>query len=292
MISFEEQYQTYLDKFNEQLQTFCKSLHCKPDVLSQSMQYSLLLGGKRVRPVLLYAIGDLLGVEQNRLINFALALECIHTYSLIHDDMPEMDNDDFRRGKPSNHKVFGSANALLAGDALLNTAYSLLFEECFKGSNEVSASQYLCYCAGIYGMIGGQSADLLHENDPEATLEDLSFIHQNKTGKLILAPVLIPSILSNGKNYTELKLFGEKLGFLFQLVDDVLDVEGNFDELGKSIGKDQKENKFTSVRFFGLTNCKLQIDLITDDCIRVLEGIQGNTQFLIDFVYFIKNRTK
>ena len=138
------------------------------------MKYSLLLGGKRIRPVLMLAVADVLGTPSKDVLPYALALEMIHTYSLIHDDLPAMDNDDFRRGKPSNHKVYGEANAILAGDGLLNTAYSLCFDQCMKGEKYVLASKFLCEGAGIYGMIAGQSADLyFSEKDREVSEENL-----------------------------------------------------------------------------------------------------------------------
>lgn len=290
MTDFNVQYYEYQQKAENKLNDFCNKLHCKPDILAKSLQYSLQIGGKRIRPVLMFAVGELLGVEDSKLENFALALELIHTYSLIHDDLPEMDNDDFRRGKPSNHKVFGTGNAVLAGDGLLNTAYSIMFNECFNGKECITAAKYICDCAGIEGMIAGQSADLSHENDEKVDETILNFIYENKTAKLIMAAVLVPSILSGGKYYSELKEFGRKLGFLFQLTDDILDVEGSFENMGKSIGKDGAEGKYTSIRLYGLNKSKVEADLITEQCVKLLEGMQGNTQFLQSFVNFVRQR--
>lgn len=290
MTDFDVKYAEYQKVFEQRLQSFCGKLACEPDILRESLVYSLKLGGKRIRPVLALAIADLLNLERERILNFALAVELIHTYSLIHDDLPEMDNDDFRRGKPSNHKVFGVGNAVLAGDGLLNTAYSILFNECFNGSDYISAAKYICDCAGIDGMIAGQSADLLHENDTEVNEETLNFIYLNKTAKLILASCVPPSILCGGKYYSEIKTFARDLGFLFQLTDDILDVEGSFEAMGKSIGKDGKEGKYTSVRLYGLSDCKLRADLYCDRCVKMLEGFNGDTEFLKDLVYFVRQR--
>ena len=290
MTDFDIKYSEYQKKFEDYLSNFCDKLACKPDILKESLVYSLKLGGKRIRPVLMLAFADLFGLENSQVLNYALALELIHTYSLIHDDLPEMDNDDFRRGKPSNHKVFGVGNAVLAGDGLLNTAYSILFNECFNGSNSVSAAKYICDCAGIGGMIAGQSADLLHENDSSIDEEILDFIHQNKTAKLIMAACVPVSILCGGKYYSEIKTFSSDLGFLFQLIDDILDVEGSFESMGKSIGKDSSEGKYTAVRLYGMADCKLRADLYTDRCIKLLEGIAGDTEFLKNMVYFVRNR--
>ena len=290
-MTFRDKYELYAVEFNRSLEKFCNNLDCRPQVLCDSLKYSLNLGGKRVRPVLMFAAADLLGVERRKLAGFALALELIHTYSLVHDDLPEMDNDDFRRGKPSNHKVYGVGNAVLAGDGLLNTAYSLLLKECKNGSDYISASEFVCDSAGIYGMIAGQSADLMHENDKSYNEATLDFIYENKTGKLITASVVVPSILCGGRWYSELKAFGRDLGLLFQITDDILDVEGNFNELGKSIGKDGEEGKYTSVGVYGLDGAKLRADVLAQRCRALLEGIDGDGEFLSKFVDFVRTRS-
>lgn len=289
-MDFNEKYGAYLNEFNAVLNGFLKNLDCRPDILRDSLKYSLEIGGKRIRPVLSLAIADLLGLERKKVINFALATELIHTYSLIHDDLPEMDDDDFRRGKPSNHKVFGVGNAVLAGDGLLNTAYSVLLKECRKGTEYISAAEFICDCAGIYGMIAGQSADLLHENDKSFNEPTLNFIYENKTGKLLTAPVVVPAILCGGRCFSELKSFGRDLGFLFQITDDVLDVEGEFSSLGKSVGKDDKEGKFTSVAVYGLDGAKLRADVLAERCRAILEGIDGDREFLVKLVDYVRNR--
>ena len=290
-MTFRDKYELYAVEFNRSLEKFCNNLDCRPQVLCDSLKYSLNLGGKRVRPVLMFAAADLLGVERRKLAGFALALELIHTYSLVHDDLPEMDNDDFRRGKPSNHKVYGVGNAVLAGDGLLNTAYSLLLKECKNGSDYISASEFVSDSAGIYGMIAGQSADLMHENDKSYNEATLDFIYENKTGKLITASVVVPSILCGGRCYSELKAFGRDLGLLFQITDDILDVEGNFNELGKSIGKDGEEGKYTSVGVYGLDGAKLRADVLAQRCRALLEGIDGDGEFLSKFVDFVRTRS-
>lgn len=290
-MNFKAKYDGYKEEFEKELENVLQSLNCKPDILSESMIYSLKLGGKRIRPVLMFAVGDLLQIERRKLYKFAVALEFIHTYSLIHDDLPEMDNDDFRRGKPSNHKVFGAGNAILAGNGLLNTAYSILFNECFKGEEYISASKYICDCAGIFGMLAGQSADLLHENDKNVENSILDFIYENKTSKLLSAAVVTPSILCKGKYFAELTVFSKELGLLFQYVDDILDVEGNFETTGKSVGKDSVEGKYTSVKLFGLEGCKLKADVLADKLDKILEGFSGETEFIKELVYFIRQRT-
>lgn len=285
---FEARYSEYLSKFNTYAEKFLNGIQTKPPVLGESIKYSFLNGGKRIRPVLALATAEVLSLDEEKILPFALALEMIHTYSLIHDDLPAMDNDDFRRGKPSSHKQFGEANAILAGDALLNEAYAICFNECFKGEKYVLASQFLNECAGIYGMIEGQSADLYHTNsDKEVSEEELNYIYEHKTGKLLLAPVAIASILSGNKYYLPLEQFGKMLGKLFQMTDDILDVTGDFTSLGKSIGKDNKENKLTCIRLYGLEGAKVRAEMCAQDCRAVLEGVDGDTTFLnmlIDYV--------
>ena len=291
-MNFDEKYSSYLKEFNAVLDGFCENLNCRPEILKESLIYSLKLGGKRLRPVLMMSVADLLGLERRKVMNFALALELIHTYSLIHDDLPEMDDDDFRRGKPSNHKVFGTGNAVLAGDGLLNTAYSILLKECRNGAEYVSAAEFICDCAGIYGMIAGQSADLLHEKDKSFNEPTLNFIYENKTGKLLVATVTVASILSGGRCYSELKAFGRDLGTLFQITDDILDVEGDFEKLGKSIGKDEQEGKFTAVAVYGLDGAKLRADVLASRCLALLEGIDCDREFLIQLINYVRTRNK
>ena len=291
MNNFDLRYDEYRSYFEKELKKLCEDIKTVPPVLGESMLYSLMLGGKRIRPVLMYAVGEVLGVSKESLTPFACALEMIHTYSLIHDDLPEMDNDDFRRGKPSNHKKYGQANAVLAGDGLLNTAFSILLGECYKGRDYVSASKYICDCAGIYGMIAGQSADIQHENDGNPTVEVLEYIYEHKTAKLITAAVTVPSILCGGKEYSELKRFGEKLGYMFQLTDDILDEEGSFEKLGKTTGKDNTENKLTAIKIYGLQQCKVLADVCGKDCNLLLDGLNGDTSFLNDLVEFVKSRS-
>ncbi len=292
MTNFHERYEEYVSIFNRYAEEYILKLKTNPAVLGESMAYSLLNGGKRVRPVLALACADVLQLPKEEILPFALALEMIHTYSLIHDDLPAMDNDDFRRGKPSNHKQFGEANAILAGDALLNEAYSLCFKESLKGEKYVLASQFLNECAGVSGMLLGQSADLSFTNsNAEVTEEDLLYIYEHKTGKLLLAPVAIASILSGNKSYIALDKFGKLLGRLFQMTDDILDVTGEFQSLGKSIGKDEQENKLTCVRLYGLEGAKLRAELCAEDCRSMLEGVDGETEFLLALVDYVLTRT-
>ena len=291
MTNFKEQYQEYLSQFETYLKAYTDKLTTNPNVLAESMKYSLLNGGKRIRPVLALACADVLGLDKAEILPFALAVEMIHCYSLIHDDLPAMDNDDFRRGKPSNHKAFGEANAILAGDALLNQAYSVCLRECLKGEKYVLATQFLCECAGISGMLAGQSADLYYEKAEEEISErELNYVDEQKTGKMLLAPIAIASILSGNKCYLDLERFGKLLGKLFQMTDDILDVIGDFEKVGKSLGKDASVNKLTCVRLYGLDGAKLRADMCAADCHALLDGVNGEVEFLHALIDYVRAR--
>ncbi|MBE5746693.1 MAG: polyprenyl synthetase family protein [Clostridiales bacterium] len=291
MTDFDVRYREYLTQFEAYLEEYVDKLQTKPAVLGESMRYSLQSGGKRIRPVLMLACAEVLGVPAEEVLPFALALEMIHTYSLVHDDLPAMDNDDFRRGKPSNHKQFGEANAILAGDALLNEAYAICFAQCMKGEKYALASSFLNECAGMHGMIVGQSADLyFSESDGDVSAEDLFYIYEHKTGKLLLAPVAIASILAGNKYYLPFESFGKLLGRLFQMTDDILDVTASSETLGKTAGKDEKENKLTCVKVYGLESAMVRADMCARDCYGVLEGIDGDVSFLHDLVDYVLHR--
>lgn len=295
MNDFNLAYEKYQSIFENYATEYASKMQTKPEILGDSIRYSFLNGGKRVRPVLALACADVLEVPQEDILPYALALEMIHTYSLIHDDLPAMDNDDFRRGKPSNHKRFGEANAILAGDGLLNEAYAICFNQCVKGEKYVLAAKYLNECAGIYGMIAGQSADLYYSSNYSATnaeAEDsLWYIQECKTGKLLLAPVAIASILAGNKDFFALESFGHMLGRLFQMTDDILDVTGDSALLGKTVGKDEKEDKLTCVKIYGLDGAKVRADMCAHDCFAILEGINGDTDFLKGLVEYVLKRS-
>ena len=289
--AFKEQMDSYCAAFKGVLAQYLQSVHFRPDILDESMRYSLENGGKRLRPALMFAVARMLGSRIEDVAQFALALEMIHTYSLIHDDLPAMDNDDFRRGKPSCHRQFGEANAILAGDALLNTAFSLLFRAASRGEKQLLAARCLCDAAGAEGMIAGQSADLLMERKGDATAEDLDFIYEHKTAKLIAAPLVMAAILC-GEPYLRWEEYGTLLGKLFQLTDDLLDVKATTKELGKTAGKDEREGKLTCVRLIGLSASEAQADLITKRCLSVLEGAKGDVSFFRDLTENVRRRER
>jgi geranylgeranyl diphosphate synthase, type II len=233
-----------------------------PAVLYDAMKYSLLAGGKRIRPILAFASYEACGGDAKDIIPQAAALELIHTYSLIHDDLPAMDNDDIRRGKPTNHKVFGDAVAILAGDALLTEAFTMITNTLDNGKIIQSLPlmkvvREIAIAAGHNGMVGGQVQDILSENS-EPDRDMLDFIHLHKTAALITASVRIGPILakSSKKQLHALTEYGQNIGLAFQIVDDILDVESTTEVLGKSAGSDSRKKKMTYPSLFGVAGAR------------------------------------
>ena len=289
MNDFLQKYKTYESEFECALAKRCAEMNYQPNVLTESMRYSLLLGGKRIRPVLFLSTLDAYGYDYRKEMDFAVALECIHTYSLIHDDLPAMDNDDFRRGQASNHKAFGEANAILAGDALLSYAFDLTFSACNQSPRHIAAAQELSRAAGAEGMIAGQSADLYYSGK-SAGEKELDFIYRNKTGKLLVAPIVMAGILAGGEE-EKLRAFGEALGYLFQLTDDLLDVKGDEKAMGKTLGKDEKEDKLTCVKVFGLERAERMAKEYAEKCFMLLKELKGvDTSFMKKLTEFVLNR--
>lgn len=284
---FNEKYEEYKNAANETLCEVFKSLNCNPQLLN-AMKYSVFAGGKRVRPVLFFAALDSLGVEYRKYGAFAAALELVHTYSLIHDDLPAMDNDDFRRGKPTNHKVYGEAMAILAGDALLNLAYEVILNGVTDGGTLAAAKQFAEF-SGCLGMVGGQAYDL--SEGKTVTENCLYLIDDLKTGKLLTLPFTMASLIADNSRYGEFLELGKCLGRLFQYTDDLLDVVGSSADLGKTIGKDAAQGKVTSVSVYGLDGAKKRIEEIFTLGIKTLKNIDNNL-FFIDFFNYVKNRTK
>lgn len=289
MKDFWEQYNTYDQAFRLGLSTVCEKMNYNPRILSDSMCYSLLPSAKHVRPILFYSTLDAYGCDYQKEAELALALEFIHTYSLIHDDLPAMDDDDFRRGQPSNHKAFGEGIAILAGDALLTYACELALSTCKRSERHVDAALELVRAAGPEGMIAGQAADLEYSHR-EAGAKELDYIYKNKTGKMLVAPIVMASILAGGETEI-LRKFGEALGYLFQLTDDILDVKGNEKLLGKKTGQDEKEDKLTCIKIFGLEESEKMAKECAEKCHAILNSLKGiNASFLHDLTDFVLKR--
>lgn len=280
----------YTAVFEEYAKARFKEKFTTEPTLFEAMKYSFFAGGKRVRPLLMLMTAKMLGVGEERVLPFAFALECIHTYSLIHDDLPAMDNDDYRRGKLTNHKVYGEATAILAGDALLNLAFSVAAHECVicPDTSTAKCAALLADHAGFEGMIGGQSADVLAEMSDVKDDKILYFIEENKTAKLIMASTLIPAILS-GKGYDELQRFGRSLGVQFQIIDDILDEESTLGELGKSVGKDRRSGKLTYITAHGIDAAKDRAMQLYEDCLSALASFEGSGE-LAEFCRYLKDR--
>ena len=267
---------------------------CYPEDIFKAMKYTLSLPGKRLRPVMCIETARLLGCNIDKVLPSACALEMLHVQSLIHDDLPCMDNDDFRRGKPSNHKVFGEANAVLAGDALLTFAPQLIIEK----SKELSAEQIVRILheytkfAGAYGLIAGQVVDIESEGgklvkSPEETLD---FIHLNKTAVLFRLAVRIGVICADGdeKIFNEFDDFATKFGLAFQIYDDIMDEISTFEELGKSVGKDEKSGKLTYVSLYGLSEAKNKFARLIQECYDIIE--KYNSDIFREILEKLKNR--
>ena len=263
-------------------------------LIYDAASYSLNVGGKRIRPILFMLVYFMYKGEDKEVIDMAAAIEMIHTYSLIHDDLPCMDNDDLRRGKPTNHKVYGENIAVLAGDALLNEAMILLMDFSIKhGKDALVAAREIAYAAGADGMIGGQVVDIINEGK-RISKEELNYMHLKKTGELIRSSIVAGAILAEADK-SEIDLlnkFGMNLGLAFQIKDDILSEEGDEKILGKPVGNDKKMGKCTYVSKYGLEKSKEILDTITKDAIKELEKYGEKAKFLKELAIYIQNRDK
>ena len=290
MLDLSSQYDLYREAVEEYLQQLF--LTDQPyGELQQAMRYSLLVGGKRVRPVLTLAFCDMLGGDWRNALPVACALELIHTYSLIHDDLPCMDDDDLRRGNPTCHKVYGETVAVLAGDALQPEAFALISNaDGLSDRQRVRAVAALASAAGADGMVAGQVLDL---NGRCKTESEIRLLHSLKTGKLLSVAAELGCIAAGADDSarTQALEYGRHIGLAFQVRDDMLDVIGNEDEFGKPIGSDQDEGKVTFVDLLGLDECAMLVERETAMALAALEGIEGN-DFLCGFARQLAERRK
>ena len=273
-------FDTYLEEYKE---------------VFDSMKYSVENGGKRVRPLLTLLFCDACGGNVLQAVPMATAVEYIHTYSLIHDDLPCMDNDDFRRGKPSNHKVFGEATALLAGDGLLTAAFERISSWCKAGLYDaevaLNAIEELSRCAGSRGMIGGQIIDLANENNPDVKIETLQLLDSLKTGALIEAACVMGCIVAkaDSEKIDAARTFASKIGLAFQIKDDILDVTSTAEKLGKPIGSDAENGKSTYVGILGIEKCQALVEELTDEAIKALDIFPENGA-LLEYAEYLAKR--
>ena len=261
--------------------------------LYESMNYSLMQGGKRIRPILSKAVLEMLHKDPADYKEFLCAMECIHTYSLVHDDLPAMDNDDYRRGNLTNHIVYGEGLAILAGDGLLTYAFQLMTaNKKASAQDKLDAIQCVAIAAGPEGMVGGQAFDMLSE-DKHISLEELKVLHRGKTGALFNASVELGLILGNADTITRTALmeYANCLGLLFQITDDILDVTGTIEELGKTPGSDVRQHKSTYVSLLGLEGAKEQASSLGKQAHDALNSVSYDTSILAALINYLLKRT-
>lgn len=285
---FKDTFQRYLTMVEQYL----KDLPWTEGVLEQSMSYSLMGGGKRIRPVLALASADAVGGNSEAILPAAVSLELIHTYSLIHDDLPAMDNDDYRRGRLSNHKVFGEAMAILAGDALLTYAFEVLTDSNLgQPERQLRVIREVAEAAGKVGMVGGQVADLAGEGK-KLSLVEIEQIHKAKTGALLTVAARLGGILAGGseEQVQALTEYAQALGLAFQIKDDILDVVGDSETLGKPAGSDLRQGKSTYVSILGLEGANHQLLLQIDKAKTALKPFGDQAVFLSELADYIEQR--
>jgi geranylgeranyl diphosphate synthase type II len=286
----------YLKKKQELVNSFLESYvsgSFEPSRLHESVQYSLLAGGKRIRPILCLTAHEACGGDGNAIMPQACAIELIHTYSLIHDDLPSMDDDELRRGKPTNHVVFGEAMAILSGDALLTDAFRIFSDNSIIGPEKLlNGIHELASAAGIFGMVAGQAQDIMSENaEPDSQL--LEFIHMHKTAALIKASVRIGALLSDADDETVSMItdYGNNIGLAFQVIDDILDIVSSTEEMGKPSGSDEEKSKMTYPSVHGIERSREIARERIDSSIASVQKINGNPEKLIAIADYLFRRT-
>lgn len=284
-------------KIDEILKQYLPAEQGHQKTVIEAMNYSILAGGKRLRPMLMQETYRMFGGKSDVIEPFMAAIEMIHTYSLIHDDLPAMDNDDYRRGRKTTHIVYGEAIGILAGDGLLNYAFEtaiLALDKEPENRNIAKALRVLSTKAGIYGMIGGQTVDIETDQTQEVTREQLEFIYQLKTGALIEASMLIGAILAGATKNEQnvIEQVAAKVGLAFQIQDDILDVTGTTETLGKPVGSDEKNKKATYVTYEGLKKAGQDVEMISADAIHRMNSLVVKNEFLIQLLNTLIHREK
>ena len=262
----------------------------------EAMHYSVMAGGKRLRPMLLKEAYTLFGGNDDKADAFMAALEYIHNYSLVHDDLPAMDNDEYRRGRKTTHVVYGEDIAILAGDALLNYAYETAASAVMKYQGDMNvckAFSILAKKAGIFGMVGGQCVDVLNENKQDnLTMEEILYIHENKTAALIECALMCGAVLAgaNDEGVAQMEKVGSNIGLAFQIQDDILDVTSTFEELGKPIGSDEKNSKTTYLSLTGMEHSKAEVKRLSDEAVGILQSMNNRNEFLEELILSLISR--
>ncbi|MEE1050364.1 MAG: farnesyl diphosphate synthase [Clostridia bacterium] len=298
-MDFKSKYNIYLKAVEEQIEEYFAEKDVPQKEVLDAMKYAISAGGKRIRPVLVMSVAELFGAGIKDAARVALAVECVHNYSLIHDDLPCMDDDDLRRGRPTCHKVYGESTALLAGDGLLNCAFEILSDrqkyENISAESLVAITSCLATASGVWGMIGGQVIDLIHEKRTDVTLDEIIVKHAGKTGALIRAAAvcgaLCAGLAENDEKISAIDEFSSKLGLAFQIKDDILDVIGDEEVLGKPIGSDEKSGKATFVSLMGMDAASEYLDTVTSEAKCALEIFGESARFLNDLADFLLTRS-
>ena len=281
------EYKTLIDEYLAK--TFSDKDYEYREVL-EAMEYSVRAGGKRIRSILTLEFAKLCQTPVEDILPIACAVELVHTYSLIHDDLPCMDDDDMRRGQPSCHIQFGEATALLAGDGLLTMAFELITKSNLNDTAKINAVKILSSCAGVHGMIGGQVIDLAHEGK-SVTLEQLDTINLLKTSALIESACLMGCVATDDEKIVEIaRTYARKLGLAFQITDDILDVRGDANLLGKPIGSDADNLKDTYVSILGIEECENIADRLTSEACEALIGVSEDVEFLTSLARYLCKR--
>ncbi|EKY27002.1 putative geranyltranstransferase [Clostridium celatum DSM 1785] len=281
------------EEINNYLKDYFENKGSYNKIIYDSASYSINIGGKRIRPILMILTYSMYKDKWKDIIEVASAIEMIHTYSLIHDDLPCMDNDDLRRGKPTNHKVYGEDIAVLAGDALLNEAMTLMIKYSLNSVNKnaLLATYKISEAAGMNGMIAGQIVDIINEGK-KISADELKYMHAKKTGELIKVSIVAGALLGDAKEeeVSKLEVFGEKLGLAFQIKDDILDVIGSTEKLGKTVLSDEENNKTNFISMYGLEFCQKECKRLTNECIEILESLSVNTENLKELTLNLLDR--
>ena len=259
--------------------------------VKDAMKYSLLAGGKRIRPLLMLRIIQSYGLDYHDYLDAACAIEMIHTYSLIHYDLPGMDNDDLRRGKPTCHRQFDEATAILAGDGLLNEAANVILKANYNSELKIALLSILYQASGVNGMILGQALDIEFENK-KANRKELDLIHHHKTGDLISASMQMGALVANVDDLETFKEIGYKIGLAFQIQDDILDVVGNSELLGKNVGSDIENNKSTYVTLMGVAKSQEIADCYFNEAITLINKLKINHELILEVLEKLKRRVK
>ena len=296
-MEFKEELKAYQQMINEELEKYLRKEECPEEILNQSMEYSLMAGGKRLRPILVISTYKLFKDDIKKCIPYAVAIEMIHNFSLIHDDLPGIDNDDFRHGKPTNHKQFNEATAILAGDGLLNSGYITISND-LKNTENINELKnkikvFNEFSIAVDRMIAGEYIDTEYEGK-QISKDILKYIHENKTGALLKLSVRMGAMLADcsKEDLEKLSSYADKIGLAFQIKDDILSEEGNEEILGKPVGNDKEAGKCTYVSEYGLEGAKTILDNITKEAIEELKDYGEKANFLKELALYIQNRNK